>query len=295
MAFAKVGDVFVPELLEEALPGAFAGMTALNGTGAAIINTSFTGGRGMVGEEVKIPYFGTIGELDVLTNDGDALTPRGISTTDETATVKHAGIAIEATTWAQLSGVSDPYKEMARQMAVAVQRHIDKVLIDLASSAFTGVLTYDVWSASNPRKLDYDVLVAAKAKWGDEDENLAMLGVHSATKADLYRIKDSTGRPMLVDPVATAELARFGGLPVRTSDRLSVSADSPPKYTSLICKPGGMVFWMNGTPTVKTDSDILADTDVAAIHIYYASHAYKRMPGLTKSGVCRIVHNTTAP
>lgn len=295
MAFAKKGDVFVPELLAEALPGAFAGMAALSGTGAAVINTSFPGGRAQVGESVKVPYFGTIGELQDLAADGDALTPVGITTSNETATVAHSGIAIEATKWAELSGVSDPYAEMARQIAVSVQRKIDSVLITLANSAFTGVLTSDVYNAGVPVKMDYDQLITAKMKFGDESNDIAHLCVHSATLGDMLRLKETTGRPLLVDPVNASDLPRFGGIPFTVSDRNGVSADSPPKYTSLLLKKGSLVFWMNGTPQVQTDRDILSDTDVAAVHIYYAAHAYKRMPGLTKSGVCRIIHNSTAP
>lgn len=295
MAFAKKGDVFVPELLMDALPGAFAGMKALSGTGAAIINTSFPAGKAQVGETVKIPYFGTIGELQDLAADGDALTPVGISSSQETSTVKHAGIAIEATKWAELSGVADPYQEMARQIAVAVQRKIDKELIDLAVSAFTGVLTSDVYNAITPVKFDYDQFVTAKMKWGDESDGIAHLCVHSATLGDILRLKETTGKPLVVEPASSSDLPRFGGVPITVSDRNSVSTDSPPKYTSLLLKQGALLFWMNGNPSVQVDKDILADTDIAAVHIYYASHAYKRMPGLSKSGVCRIIHNSTAP
>ena len=105
MGFAKKGDVLVPELLEPAIAGVFAGMAVMRNTGAAIIKMGMPAGRAQLGDQIKIPYFGTIGELQDVAADGDALTPVGISTTTELATVQHSGKAIEASVWAQLSGV----------------------------------------------------------------------------------------------------------------------------------------------------------------------------------------------
>ena len=108
MAFTKKGDVFVPEMFVEAIQAGFAGMEMMDKSGAIIVNTSMPYGGSNVGESVKIPYFSNIGELEDLTNDGDALTPVGITSSQETATVQHSGKAIEATWWAQMSAVSDP-------------------------------------------------------------------------------------------------------------------------------------------------------------------------------------------
>jgi HK97 family phage major capsid protein len=290
MSFTKKGDVFIPELLEDALVGAYRGMIALYGTGAAIIKTSMPAGKAQLGDQVKIPYFNTMGELQDLNADGDALTPTGVSTTVELATVRHSGLSFEATKWAELSGVSDPYAEGARQMAVATVRRIDQALIDVATAAGSDLLTKDVYSAVTPRTMDYDLIIDGKMLWGDEQDEIAMMVVHSKTKGDLYKLKDSIGRPLLVDPTQGG-LSTFAGIPIMVSDRIAPTSDSPAKYTSLILKKGALVFWMNGTPRVLTDTDILADTDLAAAHTYWAAHRYKRMPGYTRCGVVRIYHN----
>jgi len=125
MAYVKKGDLFVPEALEDAIKGIYAGMSVMKDTGAVLVKTGMPAGKAKVGETITVPYFGTIGELEDLTDDGQALTPRGISQTDETATIRHSGIAIEATWWAQASSADDPYGEMARQVKLAVERKID--------------------------------------------------------------------------------------------------------------------------------------------------------------------------
>jgi hypothetical protein len=289
MGFAKKGDVIVPELLADALPGAFAGMTVMRKTGAAIIQMDMPAGRAQLGDQIKIPYFANIGELQDLTADGDALTPVGGAGAQELATVQHSGKAVEASVWAQLSGVEDPYAEMARQVAVATERRIDKALIDAAIASHSSLLTVDVYNAGTPRTIDFDLVVDGKMKWGDEQEDIAAMVVHSKVKGDMYKLKDSTGRPLFVDGVQ-GEIDRFCGIPVMVSDRLAASSDSPPKYTTLLLKKGSLVFWL-GEYDVLSDKDILAHTDVAAYHIYWAVHRYNRHPNGTKSGVVRMYHN----
>lgn len=290
MTFVKKGDIFVPELVEEPLEGVFAGMTVMRGTGAADFRTGMPGSQGNVGETIKIPYFDTIGDMEELTADGDALTPRGITDTEETATIRHAGIAIEATWWAQASAKKDPYAEMARQIGIAVERFADQVLLTAALAAGADVLTHDVYSAGPAVNINYDAVVDAKMKWGDEQDGVAALVMHSKVKGDAFKLKDTQGRPLLLE-ANDGNLDRFVGMPLVVSDRLTASTDSPPKYTSLAVKRGALVFWMAGAPQILTDTDILANTKVMALHIYFAVHRYKRMPSGTKPGIVRLITN----
>jgi hypothetical protein len=290
MAFVKKGDVFVPELVAEPLEGVFAGMTVMRGTGAAEFKTGMPGTQGNVGELIKIPYFDTIGELEELTADGDALTPRGITDTEEQATIRHAGIAIEATWWAQASAKKDPYAEMARQIGIAVERFADRVLLDTALAAGSDVLTNDVYNAGVPVKINYDSVVDAKMLWGDEQDGVAAMVMNSKVKGDAFKLKDTQGRPLLLE-ANDGNLDRFVGMPLIVSDRLTASSDSPPKYTSLGLKRGSMVFWVAGAPQILEDKDILTNTKVMALHLYFAVHRYKRMPSGTKPGIFRLITN----
>lgn len=292
MAFTKKGDILVPELLMEHLPGAFAGMSVMGKTGAAIVNTSMPAGKSKVGSTIKIPYFDSIGELDDITTDGDALTPRALSDSDESATVRHSGIAIEATKWAQWSANADPYAEGARQMAIAVARRADKALIEVAEASGGDVLTNDVWSTT-PVNLTYNVFVDSMGKYTDEMENIAALVVRSEVYSTLLKLVDDNARPLLVQSVNEGGLAKFLGVPIFVSNRLTKDVTNPshPKYTSLLLKKGSLIFWMDGQARVLTDTDILADTDVAATHVYWAAHRYKRMADGTLNGVVRIIHN----
>lgn len=289
MSFAKVGDVIVPDLLLEALPGAFAKIAVLRSTGALIFITGMPAGRGQVGSLIKVPNFGTVGDMEILQEDGQALTPVGISMSADTAMVKHAGKAIEASYWAQASVAENPYTEMSRQLAVSTERLADAEGV-AAAIASPSSLTLNV--SGTGTTLDYDTMIEAKMLWGDEQDSIAALVVHSKVKGDLYKLKDSTGRPLFQDNVQHTRLdgsvqlmEYFAGVPVVVSDRMTSSGGN---YTSLLLKKNSIVFWL-GEQHVLTDKDILADTDVAALHLYYAALAYSRFPGGTRSGVVKII------
>jgi hypothetical protein len=294
MAITKRADLIIPEILEDAVRGAFPGMKALFGTEAAIVNLSLPSTRG--GDKIKVPYFGTLGEFEVLANDEGgagaipALTPAKLTMTADEASVVHAGKAFETSEWARMAATyADPYSEATRQMMEGFKRHIDSELIEVAKTTPSS-MAVDVYSATTPRKLDYDVVVDARAKFGDEDRDIALVVVHSKVLADLRKLKDSDGRPLITDAVL-GDVTRIAGVPIVVSDRLAPTTDTVPKYTSLLIKKGALVAWVNGMATVETDRDILADTVVTAVHIYYIVHRYSRLPGGTKTGVVKIIHN----
>jgi hypothetical protein len=66
------------------------------------------------------------------------------------------------------------------------------------------------------------------------------------------------------------------------------------KTTSLILKRRALAFWYNKAALgMKTDTNILADTNIGAMHLYGVAHRYRRMPMGTKPGVVQLVHNVS--
>lgn len=282
-------DVIVPEILAEAVQAEFAGATALFGTGAAAVSSTLPGAaRG--GDALKVPYFGLLGELDDV-NEGTALTPQKLTMTSETAVVQHSGKAFEITEWAQMAAAfADPYAEAARQLRVAVTRRADKALIDVAVT--TGLeKNVAAAAAGTPVTILYDHVVDAKLLWGDEQSDIALLAVHSKVLGDMLKLKDSQGRPLLTD-AREGELPRFLGIPTIVSDRLPIDTTiTPNRYTSILAKRSALAFWFNGTPEVQTDKDILIDSRVAAVHVYWLAHRYSRVAGGTLTGAVKLITN----
>lgn len=282
MAKTTVTNVFVPEVLADTLSAVFAGRKALYGTGAVVTNPGLSSTKR--GTEVQVPYFNSLGEFEDLANDGDGLTPAQLTSAADTATVKHSGKAFEITNWAQMAAAGDPYQESSTQLADGAYRTFDKALV---AAAGTTSLVKDITGAAT-KTMNWKAVIDAKLLWGDEQENIELMVVHSKQYGDMLKETDANGRPMVIDQM-NGSLPRYGGIPVLVSDRVKVNAGAPNTYEALICKKGALALWYNEDFGVKTDKDILVDSDVAAVHIYYVAHLYRRCAGGTKPGVVKVV------
>jgi HK97 family phage major capsid protein len=277
-------DLIIPEVLADAVAGAWPNRIALYGTDAVVESRTLPGGvRG--GDKVKVPYFGILGEFEQVA-EGAPLTVTKLSMTSEEATVRRAGKAFEVTSWAQLAAMyADPYAEATRQILEGARREFDRALVEAANSTTGGgVATQDASTGT----ITYDALVDALAKFGDAQVDVAAVIVHSKVLADLRKLKDTTGQPIFVD-AQQGGLPRVMGLPLIVSDRAPVITGTPTKYVTLIVRRGALALWYNGTPTVETDKDILADSTVVAVNVYYAAHRYSRLPGSDKPTVVRLI------
>jgi HK97 family phage major capsid protein len=281
-------DVIVPELLIEAVKGEFSGMKAFYGTGAAMMQTGMpthspSGNKIKGGDTITIPYFGTIGEMEDVT-EGQALTPESLTMSEEECTVIHSGKAIETSHWAQIAAsYADPYGEMARQLREVHERRVDKALFDVALASLGAAYTNDI-TAEGDGLIDYDAIVDALALWGDEENEVAVMVCHSEVKKRFRKIKDANGHPIFVD-AQNGGLPKVFGIPLKVSDRQTLSGST---YRTILARRNSLAYWAQEEPRLLTDVDALADTELAAIHTYWTAHRWSRMPGSTKGGVVLI-------
>jgi hypothetical protein len=256
MATTLKTDVFNPEILTEAVQGVFAQKTAfmgsrLAGLGVVAVNGQMPqGGPNAIGTTITMPYFGTLGEF-VSNAEGSSVTPSKLGQITETATITRDSLAFEVSRWAQANSfvdpdVGDPYEESARQIMVAAERAMDKRIITAASAS--GVYVKDVYSSTVPVFLNWDLCVDAKFEgWGDEQDDIAAILVHSQAHKDLLKLKDSTGRPLLLSSETEGgPLDRFCGVPVVVSDRVTVTGSTMGAVTSSGTAPP--VATLTGTP-----------------------------------------------
>ena len=227
-----------------------------------------------------------LGELAPDALDGGAALPIALELPN--------GIAFDMTRWAQLAGAQDPYAEASAQQVEAMGRDEDLALIEAASGA--NAIVHDITGNSGANaKLNYDNVVDGKMKWGDEQEDIALMAVHSKTFSNLLKLKDTGGRPLVTDVVGTT-LQKFVNIPLIVSDRLAVDMTPDPEdpstwiYDSLILKKNALVYWYAGQPQTKVQIDALKDSEVAATNWYWVAYCYKNMPGKTKSGAIKIRH-----
>ncbi len=278
------------EILEPAIAGAFAGMRAIMGTGAAVINPTMPSSV-QRGKKITIPYFGTIGEFVKVSGEDDAIAPSKLTSTHEETTVERASLGFERTVFERLveDPRSDAYTEASRQIAVAGERLVDNELITKAVASLPA-MTNDVYNAATPKTISPDVILDTQKLWGDEQDNMAALVVHSKVYFDLKKLKDGEGRALLTSGFADG-LDRFGNIPIVVSDRMTASSDSPAKYKTLLLKRNSLVFWYCAQPRTLNFVDPAADTEGTFVHVYFASYRYQRLPMMTKPGVAILVTN----
>lgn len=282
MAGSTRSDLFVPDVMADAVRGALAGRLALDGTGAFNIVDGLPDSA-RAGDTVNVPYFGHIGDFESRT-DGQALTVVKITSAEETAVVVRTGKAFEITNWGQQAAAGDPYAEGSRQMADGAIRAMDRAAL---TAALTTTLTLDRKSA----QLGYEHFVDLLDLFGDEQEDVVAFAGHSKLLASLRKLKDTAGRPLLIDATKDSR-PMILGRPMFISDRNTAIADGGGSgvdtYKLLALKRGAGVLWRADGPRFDTDKDILADSKVAAANLYYAPHLYKKYPGQTKQGVAAL-------
>ncbi len=225
-------NTFYPDIFVDAVRGAFRGHSALHGTGAVTMNPSLPAGlKG--GDKIKVPYFGTLGELQVTTEDVPVPLSSVSQSVDE-AVVRRAGRAFEMSKWKMIAeSSSDPYGEFARQLTELVGRAWDGALIDAASSAsgLPAAHVIDRYNAGSPVNLQYGHIVDGRAVFGDEQGQIGMLCMHSKPYFDLMKQLDAENRPLLTSP-NDGGLVRIAGVPVMPSDRCPVDYEGASAMTA---------------------------------------------------------------
>lgn len=277
-------DLFIPEVLADAVAGAWPDRIALLGTDAVVESRTLPGGvKG--GDTIKVPYFGALGEFETVA-EGAALTPAKLTMTTEEAVVQRAGKLFEVTTWASMAAMyADPYAEATRQILEGARRAFDRALVDAAASTRGGgVQTVDASSGT----ISYDAIVDALAAFGENEDSVAAVVMHPKVLNDLRKAKSSDGTPLFLNPQDGGR-PRVLGLPIIVSRRAPVISGNPNTYVTLFVRRGALALWYNGTPSIETDKDIASDTLLAAVNVYFVAHRYSRLPGDTDPVVVRLV------
>lgn len=239
---------FDVQVLTDMVQGAFSGKEAFMGSlfvqsGAVVVSPTMPGSV-EIGNTITVPHFGTIGEF-VSNADGSSVNPKTLSSVTEQATVARASLAFEVSRWARGSAPTDgdPYQEASRQCVEAARRYMDKTIIDACAGS---PLVSDVYSSTTPVYFTWDGFSDARALFGDEDSDIVGMVTHSRGMNDLRKIKDTTGRPLLVESAKLGEFSSFMGIPLLTSDRVPLTGSTMGTVTGAGTTPP--VATITGTP-----------------------------------------------
>lgn len=273
MTVTKKADMVVPDVYADMLQAEFVGQSRVLNSPATITDNTLVG---QPGDTIKFPKWGTIGELDDLT-EGSAMTPVAMSTSDASATIKEAGKAVEITDTAELTGIGSAAAEARRQFGILAARKVDK---DLITAAQAGGADGNPYFITDTHTLSWKVLLRAIGRFGDEWEpsDFAGLFVNSEQWGEIAALDAFTDASKLGSGtvLTTGMVGAFGGVPVIVTNRLTAK-------TSLLLKRGALGALYKRAPLIEQDRDVLKRTNVLTVNVHYA---VKR---LNNKGVCTIV------
>lgn len=235
MATTTKDDMLDPQILADAIRGrlrnkkAFHGSILVSQGAVAVSPTMPKGGPGAIGKKIDIPYFGRVGKF-VNNPDGSAITPKKLGQVLEQATIARASLAAETSTWAQgLAEVDpalgDPHDEAAAQIMEEAEDFMDLAMV---GEFKTSPLVRSVYSASAPVYGSWDLTIDARTLWGDQQDSIVAMVVHSQSAADMAKEKDGQGRPLLlVDQQQGPEaIIRYCGVPLLVSDNVPLDGST---------------------------------------------------------------------
>ena len=247
MSMTLKTDVFEPQIFTDTVQGRLADSNALmrsvfTASGAILVEGTFPGrGREVIGQEVLVPYFGTLGGF-VDNPDGSAITPQKIAMTTEKAAVTRDSLAFQASVWARASASKDPYGEMAEQAEEQAERRIQDRIV---AAAATSPLLVDLTSQPDDM-LTYDAIVWAMAEaYGEEDEDAVAIASHPLALAGLATQRDSTGN-LILTTAQEGRVPRLYGMPLVKSARMPKTGSVMGTVTGTGTTPPAVT--LSGTP-----------------------------------------------
>lgn len=253
MALTNKDDMLDPQILLDALRGELRSKKAFLGSilvsqGAVIVSPGMPkGGPGAIGKKIDIPYFGRLGKF-VNNPDGSAITPTKLGQVLEQATVARASLAAETTTWAQGVGqvdsaLGDPHAEAARQIMEEAEEFMDAAMV---TEFKTTPLVKNVYSATSPVYGTWDLSIQARTLWGDQQDGIVAMVVHSQSAADMATEKNGKGEPMLMLKEGAGGTMTYNGVPLLVSDNVPLDGSTMEPFVPTGTTPPAIT--LAGTP-----------------------------------------------
>ena len=282
MATTLRSDLILPSILAEDVMKGFAGKLTMAASGAILMSAGLQAGADQVGNTVTVPYFDDGGAAQVLT-ESQAGSLEKITQSSETSAVVRLFKGFSVSALARMAKASgrDVYDVAREKIQEAFARAVDALAIQRATARATSAsMVQDDSSAA----ITAAGIVNTLKKFGEDidDGSLAMWAMNPTPYWAAAQLADSTGRTLYTD-VQGGRLSQLGGAPVKMTAQSDLVASTV--YSSLLCKKGSLVMFMNENIRIDEERDATADVDMIIANMYCVVHAYSTMPGTTHAGV----------
>lgn len=256
----RAQDMIVPEVFGDMVAAEFPGKLVF---GSGLFSNVDGSLEGVPGDTVHFPSFNALSDAADVAENEDLPIER-LTTSDDTATIKEAGKAVEITDRAILNGMGDPVTEAARQLGIVVARKIDADLQAAILAAPAGTKTRPVALGA----FGTDDMWALRDLFGEDGADPQAFSAYVLNSAlhatirdtDLFNSADKVGAGNQVQ--VRGYVGNFGTVPVIVSDRLPAT-----KAVLLKGRPLGLLY--KRRPIVESDRDILARVNLITTNVHY--------------------------
>lgn len=214
---------------------------------------------GRAGDTLTMPKWNYIGKaVDV--GEGEDITLRKMGQTSTTVTVKKAGLGVQITDEAVLSGLGDVIGEAENQLAESVADKINADCLDTLLGATTLVHT-----TSTSGKIDANDLVNALVKFKEDIDVNTVLYVSPTSYGQLRGLAQwetvAQGQKWI-----TGQVGQLMGCSVVVTNSLE------DKSKFLLCRAGCLGIQMKREFMLETDRDIITKSTIITVDKHYVSY-----------------------
>ena len=216
---------------------------------------------GRPGSTLTVPRFKYIGDAKDVA-EGVAIDIEMLTTDTDEFTIKKAGIGIEITDEAILSGLGNPLGEGVRQLGMSIANKIDN---DVLEALGTTSLDYTAGTDWN-----VDTIADAMDIFGDEEDEPMVLLMNPKDAGKLRKaVAMDWDRPSdLGDQIVVS--GTYGGVLGAQVVRSNKLAEG----TAYLVKAGALAIYMKRNVAVEADRDIIKKTTVVTADEHYGAHLY---------------------
>lgn len=228
---------------------------------------------GQPGNTITVPKWEMTADAKDI-EEGEAIVPDQLTTTNSKMTIKKAGKGIELTDEALLSGYGDPLGQATHQIALAIANKVDNDLIVEAKKATQFVAEAPTTGAA---------LDKALAVFADEEDARYVALVNPedaiALRADVAK-EWVRGSEIGADIVVSGTFGEAHGVQIVRSKKVEkgkgflVKVSAVETDTDDVAKYGAFVINLKRDVAIETDRDILKKTTVITGDEHYGVYLY---------------------
>lgn len=237
MSITKISDLISPEVVADIVTATIPEKSVFYSSGVLVK----TGADISKGSYVKMPAYNALtGDLQQL-KEGAALTPKGVTTREQTLPVLKRGDSWGQTLLSQMHSGEDANAFVSSKLSDYFASQIDKTL----AATISGALPSEHKTATHSSELEGPELIEdAQNILGDRMDELSVVCMNSYTYAKLVR-KQQVAFPVTNDPskVALSKYGLYLGKQIIVSDQLKSRTASSVSYDPVyLIAPGAVVF-----------------------------------------------------